>query len=90
MKIETLKDLKTFLNGLNEEQLSQKAFVQRVDDTPVDIISADETTEDYFYNEDSEGIIPVSEYNSEDWGGLDLEDEFNVIVPKGYVIICNE
>jgi len=85
MEIKTLGDLKEFLNTLNESQLQQPATVTQIEDY-VEIGEAYVSEETYFHNEDSEGIIPVSEYDPEHWG-VPLEDPYNKIVPPGRVFI---
>lgn len=82
MEIKTLQDLKDFLGTLNEQQLQTEATVALEDDF-TRITSADVLEEDYFYNVDSEGSMPVSTYDPDDWDGIPLEDDYNSIIPKG-------
>ena len=87
MVIKTLGDLKDFLNTLNFEQLSQSAIISQ-EDSFVRIGDADVSTETYYYNEDSEGLIPVADYDPEYYDGIPLSDDtYNTIVPPGHVFI---
>lgn len=82
MKIEKLKHLKEFLNSLTDEQLERSAIIHH-EDEHLYISEAGLNEEDYFWNEDSEGLIPVSEYDPEEWDDVPLEHESNTIVKAG-------
>ena len=86
MEIKTYADLKEFCNSLNEEQLKQSPSVQVLDEISVNIREATVNDIDYFYNEDSEGLIPVENYNPDEWEGEPLESEYNTIVPAGTMV----
>lgn len=65
MKIETLNDLKVFLNGLSDEQLQHKAHVMDLDEVGLTIGSADVTEEDQYLTE-GDGWAPISTFEPED------------------------
>jgi len=85
MKIETLNDLKQFLNGLNEVQLQQKAELHLTDVGIQPILSAGIDTEDHFLSD--EGYCPVSTFEPLD--DLDRLDHY-VIRKAGFVYLFNE
>lgn len=89
MEIKTLGDLRDFLNTLNEEQLAQRPYVINApEESSVEIGEAEISEITYFRNEDSEGLIPVEDYDPEHYDGIPLEDEsYNTIVPPGRVFI---
>lgn len=90
MEIRTFKDLKDFLGTLNEDQLSQRAFLC-VDDETYDIGSGHFNDYACVYNEDMiEGNIPVSEYDPEDFDGRPLDHEDNIIYPIGSIVILSD
>lgn len=91
MEIKIWKDLKEFLNTLNEEQLNQPAIVINAqEESYITIGEAEISDQTYFYNEDSEGIVPIEDYDPEYYDAKPLEDEFNTIVPPGRVFIYEE
>ncbi len=61
MEIQTLNDLKSFLNGLNENQLSQTAYLCVVDSHVESIKSAIVTTEPEYLTD--EGFVPISAWD---------------------------
>lgn len=84
MKIRNYEDVKAFVATLTPEQLKEGVVIQVLDETSVRVTEMEVNDVDYFYNEDSEGLIPVSEYDPEHWDGIPLEDtEYNTIVPAG-------
>lgn len=92
MEIKTLKDLRDFLNSCTDEQLNSSAAVRGIDDEgPIYIGEASLNDEEYFYNEDSEGLIPTSEFDEDDWDGIPLSDDtYHVIVPKGTLVLLDQ
>lgn len=84
MKIRNYEDVKAFVATLTPEQLKEGVVIQVLDETSVRVTEMEVNDMDYFYNEDSEGLIPVSEYDPEHWDGIPLEDtSYNTIVPAG-------
>lgn len=76
--------LEEFIKTLTPEQKQQPVIIQVLDETSVRMKEVAVNDVDYFYNEDSEGLIPVSEYDPEHWDGKLLTDEdYNTIVPAG-------
>ncbi|RAJ28893.1 hypothetical protein [Pedobacter cryoconitis] len=90
MEIKSLRDLRDFLNTLNDTQLSQRALVAGEEDfTPID--SAVITEEDWVAPGDGEdGAFPVSQYEPEDYDGEPVDSDFNKIIPKGYVYLYED
>jgi hypothetical protein len=86
MEIKTYADLKEFCNTLNEDQLQQRPFVQVLDEMSVNIREASVNDVDYFYNEDSEGLLPVTDYDPNDWEGEPLDSDYNTIIPAGTMV----
>lgn len=62
MKIETLKDLRDFLNTLNDDQLSEQAYVQSLDELGTQIKSAGVLEEDYYIDREGEFSALVSQF----------------------------
>lgn len=90
MEIKTFKDLKEFLGTLNENQLSQRAFLC-VDDEGHYIRSASFNEEGCVWNDDMcDGNIPVDYYNPEDYDGRPLEHEDNTIFEIGDIVILSD
>ena len=90
MEITTFRDLKEFLSTLNENQLSQRAFLC-VDDETHDIVSGYFNDYRCVYHEDMiEGNIPVEEYNPEEFDGRPLEHEDNEIFEIGDIVILSD
>lgn len=85
MKIETLKDLKQFLGGLNEQQLNQKALLHIVDGNAEQIQAASITTEDEYLSD--EMFEPVSTF--EPFDEEDTLDNYE-IRKAGFVYLFNE
>lgn len=85
MTIKTLANLKTFLNGLNDEQLSQEAGLHIVDVGYEIIGTGIITTEDEYLSED--GYAPVSTFEPE--GEDDKLDDYD-IRPAGYAYLLND
>lgn len=92
MDIKTWGDLKDFLNTLNEEQLAQKAIViNPPEESFINIGEAEISETTWFHNEDSEGLIPIEDYDPEHYDGIPLTDEtYNTIVPPGRVFVYEE
>lgn len=85
MKIKTLKDLKEFLGTLNEDQLSQAAFLQGLDEPGSSIAEATITDEDEYLTD--EGYAPISTFEPDD---EDDKLEKYTIRKVGYVYLFNE
>lgn len=84
--IESLQDLKTFLNTLSDEQLANPIRVWGIDDG-CKITGAATLDEEYVCTESSEGMIPLSECkNDEDFN----EDEIRARLPLGTPILHTE
>lgn len=84
MLIMNYAQLEEFIKTLTPEQKQQHVVIQVLDETSVRLKEISVNDVDYFYNEDSEGLIPVSEYDPEHWDGKLLTDEdYNTIVPAG-------
>lgn len=76
--------LEEFIKTLTPEQKQEPVIIQVLDETSVRMKEVAVNDVDYFFNEDSEGLIPVSEYDPEHWDGKLLTDEdYNTIVPAG-------
>lgn len=91
MLIMRYTDVKAFVATLTEEQLQEKVVIQVLDETSIVVTEMSVNDVDYFYNEDSEGLIPVSEYDPEHWDGKLLTDEdYNTIVPAGSRVFAHD
>ena len=84
MEIKTLKDLKEFVNSLNDEQLAQEAELSIVDSGAEQIASGVITTEDEYLTD--EGFAPVSTFEPSD--SEDTLDDYD-IRKAGYVYLFN-
>lgn len=80
MRINNLKDLRDYLNTLNDEQLQGKPFVNRTDEFTHSITEVMELEEDHFLGEES--LEPISTFEPNDDGDLLSNYE---IYPAGYV-----
>lgn len=86
MKIKSLKDLRDYLNTLNDEQLERDAIVNGFDEFSYSITGARETEEDRFGDDD--GTYPVSDFEPD--GPEDKLENYD-FYPKGTVYLyCNE
>lgn len=85
MKIETYNDLKIFLSGLTDEQLTQKVYLSVVDSHYEKIAHAGVTKEDEYVNDD--GVDPVSVFEPLHEGHTLSDHE---IIPAGRVYLSNE
>lgn len=85
MTIKTLANLKTLLNQLNDEQLSQEALLYLVDQGAEPIATGIITSEDEYLTD--EGYCPVSTFEPED--DDDKLDNYE-IRPAGYFYLLNE
>lgn len=80
----TWRDIKEYLLRFDDEQLDKIAIINK-DDENLYITSADFNEEDWVWNDNmDEGCIPVSEYNTMDYG-MPLEDGANKLMPKGTI-----
>lgn len=85
MEIKTLKDLKTFLDGLNEDQLNQDALLHIVDSRAERIKAGSITHEDEYLSD--EMFEPVSTFEPSDEG--DSIENYE-IRKAGFVYLYNE
>ena len=84
VKIETLKDLRDFLNALNDIQLAQRACVMQ-EDSYVNIDTAQTLEEEWIYPLASEGSFPLADYDPAEWNDEPANSNENVIIPIGTV-----